>query len=61
MNATAEMQWRSPVYRSVSSLDAVLKIAHKAVYLDQSDWIYSAKPKRSRLGARRSGWSKRRS
>ena len=60
MNDTAEMQWRSPVYRSVSSLDAVLKIAHKAVYLDQSDWIYAAKPKRS-LGARRSGWSKRRS
>jgi hypothetical protein len=26
MNATAEMQWRSPVYRSFSSLKAALQV-----------------------------------
>jgi hypothetical protein len=26
MNATAEMQWRSPVYRNVSSLEGVLEL-----------------------------------
>src|ERR1700730_400512 len=31
MNATAEMQWRSPLNRSVSSLEAVLKLPTSAL------------------------------
>src|ERR1700676_5483896 len=39
------MQWLSPVYRSLGSLDAVLKIAHEygslaLIYVDKAGWSF---------------------